>query len=89
MPRPRDWREWAELFTEDAEYLEHTFGRFKGRERDLRLDPAAHESVAELRDDRVPPRLVRRSTRSVAGGSARSRTGSGTPATAACTRRTT
>jgi hypothetical protein len=28
----QQWREWADLFTEDAEYLEHMFGKFKGRE---------------------------------------------------------
>ena len=27
-----DWRAWAELFTDDAEYVEHTFGTFHGRE---------------------------------------------------------
>jgi hypothetical protein len=26
-----DWGPWADLFTEDAEYLEHHFGLFKGR----------------------------------------------------------
>jgi hypothetical protein len=28
----REWREWSEMFTPDAEYLEHTFGHFHGRE---------------------------------------------------------
>ena len=27
-----DWRPWAELFTEDATYVEHVFGTFGGRE---------------------------------------------------------
>ena len=27
-----EWRAWADLFTEDAEYVEHLFGRFQGRE---------------------------------------------------------
>lgn len=27
-----DWDEWADLFTEDAEYFEHLYGTFKGRE---------------------------------------------------------
>jgi len=27
-----DWDAWAELFTEDAEYVEHHFGTFHGRE---------------------------------------------------------
>ena len=27
-----EWRAWADLFTEDAEYVEHHFGRFRGRE---------------------------------------------------------
>ena len=29
--RSGDWRPWAELFTEDAEYIEHHYGRFSGR----------------------------------------------------------
>jgi len=27
-----DWREWADLFTQDATYVEHHFGTFGGRE---------------------------------------------------------
>jgi hypothetical protein len=27
-----EWRAWADLFTEDATYIEHHFGEFKGRE---------------------------------------------------------
>ena len=27
-----DWNRWAELFTEDATYVEHLYGRFGGRE---------------------------------------------------------
>ena len=30
--RTGNWRPWADLFTEDAVYLEHHFGRFEGRE---------------------------------------------------------
>jgi hypothetical protein len=30
--RTGDWRPWADLFTEDAEYIEHHYGRFEGRE---------------------------------------------------------
>jgi len=30
--RSGDWRPWVELFTEDAVYIEHLFGRFVGRE---------------------------------------------------------
>jgi SnoaL-like protein len=26
-----DWAEWSECFTEDADYWEHHYGRFKGR----------------------------------------------------------
>jgi SnoaL-like domain len=28
----QQWRDWANLFTEDAEYIEHTFGHFHGRD---------------------------------------------------------
>jgi hypothetical protein len=27
-----EWRPWAEMFTEDARYVEHLFGTFEGRE---------------------------------------------------------
>lgn len=27
-----DWRDWADMFTEDATYFEHHFGKFWGRE---------------------------------------------------------
>lgn len=27
-----DWNAWADLFTEDATYVEHHYGRFEGRE---------------------------------------------------------
>jgi hypothetical protein len=27
-----DWQAWSESFTEDAEYYEHHYGRFKGRD---------------------------------------------------------
>ena len=30
--RSGDWRQWSDLFTEDAEYVEHCFGRFRGRQ---------------------------------------------------------
>lgn len=32
----QQWREWAEMFTDDAVYLEHTFGTFHGPEEILR-----------------------------------------------------
>jgi hypothetical protein len=35
-----DWRAWADLFTDDAEYVEHHYGTFRGRE-------AIHEWIAE------------------------------------------
>jgi hypothetical protein len=28
----QEWRAWADLFTEDATYVEHHFGEFNGRE---------------------------------------------------------
>ena len=30
--RSGDWRSWVNLFTEDAAYIEHHFGTFRGRE---------------------------------------------------------
>ena len=27
-----DWRPWAALFTEDARYVEHAYGEFRGRQ---------------------------------------------------------
>ena len=30
--RTGDWRPWAEMFTEDAQYIEHHYGTFDGRE---------------------------------------------------------
>lgn len=29
----KEWREWVDLFTEDARYVEHCFGRFEGRQQ--------------------------------------------------------
>jgi hypothetical protein len=33
--RSGDWRPWVELFTDDAEYIEHHFGTFHGRDEIL------------------------------------------------------
>ena len=30
--RSGDWAPWAELFTDDATYVEHHYGTFRGRE---------------------------------------------------------
>jgi len=30
--RKGDWGPWAEMFTEDATYVEHHYGEFQGRE---------------------------------------------------------
>jgi hypothetical protein len=30
--KTQQWREWSELFTEDATYIEHHFGEFHGRD---------------------------------------------------------
>ncbi len=30
--RSGDWRVWADMFTEDATYIEHHYGKFNGRE---------------------------------------------------------
>ena len=35
-----DWDPWADLFTEDAEYFEHLYGTFQGREAIRDLDHA-------------------------------------------------
>ncbi len=75
MRHSGEWRDWADLFTEDAVYLEHTFGTFHGPDE-------IYEWIAPLmaewpnRDMNVVSPLVvrvRRGTR--AGGSAGSRTG--------------
>jgi hypothetical protein len=34
--RSGEWRAWSELFTEDAQYVEHHFGTFHGRDEILR-----------------------------------------------------
>ena len=54
-----DWRAWAEMFTEDAEYIEHHYGRFHGRAEILDWISATMARVAQQRDDDVPARLVR------------------------------
>ena len=37
--RTGNWRPWAELFTEDAQYIEHHYGTFDGREAIRFRDP--------------------------------------------------
>ena len=49
---------WADLFTEDAVYLEHSSGPLRAR-RDLRLDLPADGRVAEPGDERLPALVVR------------------------------
>jgi hypothetical protein len=39
-----EWRPWADLFTEDAEYLEHHYGRFRGPDEIYAwIQPLMHE----------------------------------------------
>ena len=43
-----DWREWSECFTEDAEYYEHHYGRFSGREAIYQwIQTTMHEPINE------------------------------------------
>lgn len=42
----RDWGSWAELFTADADYVEHCLGRFTGREEISRWVTAAVSPLA-------------------------------------------
>lgn len=40
-----DWRPWADLFTDDAEYVEHFYGRLHGRDAIFRwIDETMHQS---------------------------------------------
>jgi hypothetical protein len=47
--KTQDWRAWADLFTEDATYIEHHFGEMHGREaiyawiQDAMTQPLAEE----------------------------------------------
>ena len=83
-----EWREWADLFTEDAEYLEHTYGRFSGRDQIYEwIQPLMNQwPNSEMTDSRTTGAC---STRNAVGGSARSRIDSGTPATAVSIKPTT
>ena len=54
-----EWREWADLFTEDARYLEHTFGEFHGREEIYDWISSTMAEWPNCGHDVVPPRLVR------------------------------
>ena len=47
------------LFTEDAEYVEHHYGTFHGRDAIHGVDHRDDGAVAELGDEGVPARLVR------------------------------
>jgi hypothetical protein len=40
-----NWRDWANMFTEDATYFEHQYGRFWGRETILRWITKVMSSV--------------------------------------------
>ena len=86
---PATGRPWADLFTEDAEYIEHLYGTMHGREAIYQLDPGHHVRVPGQRHARVPHRVAHRSTRTGAGWCARCGTGCATPGTAPSTRSTT
>ncbi len=45
-----NWRPWADMFTEDATYIEHHFGEFKGREAIFRW---ISETMATPPNDRM------------------------------------
>ncbi|MCK6507908.1 nuclear transport factor 2 family protein [Myxococcota bacterium] len=48
---PRDWANMAELFAEDAEYLDSTYGMHRGRPAIRRF---LHDSIVGLEDWRFP-----------------------------------
>ena len=54
-----EWRDWADLFTDDAVYLEHVFGTFRGPDEIYDWISPAHGGVAEPGHELVSPRLVR------------------------------
>jgi hypothetical protein len=53
-----DWRAWADLFTEDATYIEHHYGTVTGREAIYNLDQFLHVRVSGARHAGVPYRVV-------------------------------
>ena len=56
-----DWDAWADLFTEDADYVEHVLGTHEGPRGDPRLDQADHGAVSARS---TPPTSGTPSTRS-------------------------
>jgi len=44
-----DWRPWAEMFTPDAEYIEHHYGKFHGRAEILTWNLGHHGRVPTTR----------------------------------------
>ena len=44
-----DWNDWADLFTEDATYVEHGFGTFGGREAIRRWITETMAANAEMK----------------------------------------
>ena len=54
-----EWGDWADLFTEDAHYVEHMFGEMHGREEIHRVDRVHHGRMAQPGHDVVPPYVVR------------------------------
>src|ERR1019366_4006339 len=58
-----EWRDWANLFTEDAHYVEHMFGEMYGREEIHRCSPEVGGSTRRALHGRGPGRGVRRAQR--------------------------
>ena len=54
-----EWRDWADLFTDDAVYLEHTFGTFHGSDEIYAWITPLMAEWPNKDDDLVPALVVR------------------------------
>ena len=83
-----NWREWADMFTEDATYVEHHYGEFGGREAIYNWIQKTMEEPIN-REMKFFPLTGTRSMKTAVGSSPRSGTVCRIPATAAFIRSTT
>ena len=65
------WDGFADNFTEDAEYVEHAFGTFRGRDEIRRVVGADDDDVPWRDHDRLPAGLAGRRRAGARGWSAR------------------